>query len=513
MRCLSGSTIYQSHVLSKPSNNLVRVRDDAEKVRRMIYKIESREKVVTEAKNRIDILMSEINRVIKGAESEYLFHIVYLFPNLFATLAKQRQTDEHYFVYNITWLRATNGLTLTLSRILPKFLPLKHLSMLDVTKFEKTFRDNLLSFLNACYDIGIWSYILENKYVDKIIIEDDRVKPYRSEKEASGFQEYVNKAAVSEEFAHWLSWFYGELRSNYRLIEMLDKHLEYKYRFKLNDLVNASMYLEGLAKENRIIIAKNEVHRVFTENIRSSRAEKLLKELTFDKGKDLYRSPLIPLKRGYFLVAKWIFSFGMHFDAWIRPVIERKKIYGRYSDSIGKSFEKYVKSLIEPLVDTVQSNIIITEQKYPKIKYWLNKFHPKKKGRFEIDIVAVKGGLAFLISCKGGKKELPKLQISKMWGEFPEREIEDRIKDNRKDIEEIWIEHECITSNDRIIKDLGLDGTETVPVIVFSTVQPLSLDKLKAFYNIPSNERIVTVEELRDMIIDYKRIKGESRKI
>ena len=450
--------------------------------------------------------------MIKGAQSEYLFHAVYYFPSLFAELAKQNQIDEHYFVYNITWLRATNGLTFALNRILPKFIPLKPLPMLDIKKFEKTFGDNLLYLLDTCYKIGIWSYILENKYVNKIIIEGEKVKPYYHEKRASIFQEYVDRVAVDDGYARWLSWFYKRLRSNYKLIEALDKYFEHKYGFKLNDLVYASIYLEGLAKNNRIMIAKNEIHKVFSKNIRSGRAEKLLKELTFDKeGKDLCKSPLIPLKRGYFLIAKWVFMFETHFEAWVRPAIENKEIYGIYSDFIGKTFEKYVKSLIEPLVDIVQSNVTITQKKYPEIKPWLNKFRPKKKEVFEIDIIAVRGKSAFLISCKGGKKELPKLQISKLWAEFPEKEIADRIKDNKSDIEEIWVEYECITSNSRIIKDLGLEKKELVPVIIYSTAQPLSLEKVRASYNVPPNVIIATTSELGNVIIDYGGIKEDKK--
>lgn len=463
--------------------------------------MKNREKVIAEAKNKINVLVSEIKRLIRGSESEYLFHIVYLFPNLFAALAKQRKINEHYFVYNITWLRATNGVNLALNKLLPKFLPLKPPSMLNIKKFKKTFRNNLLHFLGICYDIGIWSYILENKHVNKIIIEDGKAKPYYHRKESSIFQKYVDKIAVDKGYAHWLSWLYGRLRENYKLINALDKHFRKEYRFTLNDLANASMYLEKLVKDNRIMVPKNEIHRVFSKNIRSARADKLLKELTFDReGKNLNKSPLIPLRRGYFLIARWVFALGMHFETWVRPAIESKGIYGIYSDFIGKAFEEYVKDLIEPLVDSIQLKVKITEQKYPEIKPWLNKSNLKKRGDFEIDILAVRGKSVFLISCKGGKKELPKLQISKMWAEFPEIEIRYRIRENKKEVKEIWAIYECITSKKRILKNLVLEGKEIIPVVVYSTVQPLSLQKLRELHNVPSIVKVVTIEELKNLI-------------
>ena len=100
--------------------------------------VKGKRQVVDEARNQLASLISETERAIKGAESEYLFHVTYLFPNLFASLAKKRQIKNiHYTIYDITWLRATNGLTFALNRILPKFVPLELLTV-DV-KFEKTF--------------------------------------------------------------------------------------------------------------------------------------------------------------------------------------------------------------------------------------------------------------------------------------------------------------------------------------------------------------------------------------
>jgi len=454
--------------------------------------MKGRRKVVAEAEKRIDLLVSRIEDIIRGAESEYLFHLVYLFPNIFAELAKKRRIYEHYFIYNITWLKATNGLSLALNRILPKCLPLKHLSTLNIRKFEKTFGKNLFLLLDTCYDIGKWLYILGNKYMDRIMVENGKPKPYYHEKRSSAFQDYVDRVAVDKGYASWLSWFYSKLRENYKLINALDAYFQQEYGFRLDDIKNASMYLEKLVETNRVIVPRNEVHGVFTKNIRSGRADRLLKELTFDgSGKDLFRSPLIPLRGGYFLIAKWVFSLGMHFESWIRPAIESN--YGIYSDFIGKTFEKYVEDGISPFVDMVQSNIEIKKEEYPDIER-----------DFEIDIVAIKGSSAFLISCKGGKKELPKLQLSKMWAEFPEKEIKHRIRENKKEIKELIELYGAVTSNTNILKDLCLKGKKITPLIVYSTVQPSSLKELREMYGIPQLVSVVTVEELKRMLANLR---------
>lgn len=61
--------------------------------------IEGRGKVVEEAENQINKLISEIEQMIKGSESEYLFHVVYIYPNLFASPTKPRSNNTPQTVY------------------------------------------------------------------------------------------------------------------------------------------------------------------------------------------------------------------------------------------------------------------------------------------------------------------------------------------------------------------------------------------------------------------------------
>lgn len=215
---------------------------------------------------------------------------------------------------------------------------------------------------------------LENKYVDKIVIENGEIKPFYPADKAQVFQEYVDKVAVSKEQSHWLEWFYKRLGENHEIKEMLNRSLKDRHGFRLDDLRNASMYLEGLTEDNRVMIPKHEIRGIFMRNVGSFRAKNLLEGLTFSEGKDLYKSPLIPLKEGYFLIAKWIFSLGMQFDSWITPMLEENRTWS-YSHFIGRAFEEYIKGAIEPAADSIRSNLEITEHKYPEIKPWLDKLN------------------------------------------------------------------------------------------------------------------------------------------
>lgn len=383
--------------------------------------------------------------------------------------------------------------------MLPKFLPLKHPNRLDLEKLRKTFDNNYLLFVDTCYNIGIWDCCFKNKYVDKIVVEDGKARPYPPDR-SHLFQEYVDKASVGGDKAYWWKWFFRELVGNERIVQALNNHCEREYGFGFYDLVNASLYFEDIVKSNTSIVRKNEIRVMFTKNIRSYKADRLLRALTFDVGKDLYKSPLIPLKGGYFLIAKWVFSLGMHFDSWLKPIIEDTNISGMYFDFAGKIFEEYVEKKIEPVVDTVRRNITITERKYPEIKPYLDEM--SKEGKFEIDIIATRGKFAFIVSCKGGKKELPKLRISSMWGEFSEREILNRIQDNKKNMWEILTECNYIASNSKISEDLGTQGKELVPIVIYSTVQPLSFSELRKYYNAP-NVVVSTPNELVEFIKNF----------
>jgi len=447
--------------------------------------IKDREEVTNKARHKIDVLMSKIKNMTKGAESEYLFHMVCYYQNEFASRAE-------------TPRRATGWLTLALNEMLPKFLPLKLPIERDVRQFEKKHGKNLRDLIKSLIEIGKWRDVLENVHVKTIIVEDGVRKPCCSEDEASAFQEYVNKATIDKEQARWFDYLRRKIRGDYEFKKKLDEDLRQYHGFRLEDLVNASSYLEDKAKNNVDIIPGNEIRAMFTTNIRSDRADKLLKELAFGEGKDLCKSPLIPLRKGGFLIARWVFSLKMHFNWLLMPMIESTNFHGEYGRVIGNTFESYIREIIEPVADATHSKVLITEREFPEIRPWLDKL--SKKEKFEIDVIAIKSRFAFVVSCKGGKKELPKLRVSKMLSEFLEREIVNKIKENKNYIEEINIECKCIESNKRIAKHLGVLGKELVPVVAHSTVQPLSMSKVRELYGVPPNVKVMTPKELKDLV-------------
>jgi len=166
-----------------------------------------------------------------------------------------------------------------------------------------------------------------------------------------------------------------------------------RYGFKLDDLANASEYLERLynwfkAEKELPIVHKNKLHGVFIKNIRDARASRLLNALIFGKGKDLMKSPLIPLESGDLLIAGWVFELRLHFDAWIKLAMEEDpRLRDMYANIAGREFEEYIASKVSELGYKVFRNVVVSEEEFPQIGECLQRLG--KKGFFELDIVAI----------------------------------------------------------------------------------------------------------------------------
>lgn len=136
------------------------------------------------------------------------------------------------------------------------------------------------------------------------------------------------------------------------------------------------------------IMYKNRLHEVFSKNICSARSSKLLIALTFCKGKDLMKSPLILLKGRDLLIAGWIFELHLHLDARIKLIMEEEpRLWSMYANIAGREFENYVSNKISKVIHKIFKNIVFSEKASPSIKGYLEKL--RKKGSFEIDIAAI----------------------------------------------------------------------------------------------------------------------------
>lgn len=451
----------------------------------MVKIIEDRENIVNEGHKNISHLIYKLEDIIIGSEQEYLFHIVNVYPNIFTRLAQDTNFPQ---TYKIDWLRATTGLTIALNNILPKHLPLKHPNTYNIKKMEDTFKKDYFKFVMIVWRIGQWQYFLENGYVDKIKISEKGPKTFYSEDTAQAFEKYAAKVfnfSQTNEYQQWQKLVYKNLPR-----DVINDSLMKEYGFTLEDLGEATQYLEDLVNKNQVYIHGNQLHAAFTKNMRSGRADNLFNFLKFGEGRDLRKSPLIPVKGGEFLIAQWICELRLLFDAWVRPLIEQN--YSMLVDFVGPHFEKQLEDEISKHAE-VKPNKIISEDEF-EIQSCLREM--KKAQKFEIDLVAVKGEYAFLISCKGGRKDLPRLFISMLWGEIPEKDICSRININKKDCKEMDSIYKCVSSSAEIKEHLGIEDKVIIPIAVYSSPQPLGLPEIGKITNTSFKTQILTFGEL-----------------
>jgi len=94
-----------------------------------------RTNVVSKAKEIVEKLKVNIYNIVKPYKHEVMFNLVFLFSNIFATLARKRE-KRHRLYFDITWVRAVTAITTALNHTLPDFIPLKSPSRLEPDKLE-----------------------------------------------------------------------------------------------------------------------------------------------------------------------------------------------------------------------------------------------------------------------------------------------------------------------------------------------------------------------------------------
>ena len=210
--------------------------------------------------------------------------------------------------------------------------------------------------------------------------------------------------------------------------------------------------------------------------------------------------PLIPLEGGDLLIAGWVFELHLHFDAWIKLAMEEEpRLWDMYANIAGREFEEYVASKVSKSDYKVFRNVVVSEKEFPQISECLQRLG--KKGFFELDIIVIVGDRMYVVSCKGGKKEIPKLYKSKYWVFLSEKEIIDRLNENIREAHEIIKEARCLRKcRDIVTKLFNADIKETVPILVYAFPQPLAIDEFKTRSELPKDITIITPRQLSKLV-------------
>jgi len=75
---------------------------------------------------------------------------------------------------------------------------------------------------------------------------------------------------------------------------------------------------------------------------------------------------------------------------------------------------------------------------------------------------------------------------------------------NKEEVNELEIVCDCLRSCKNILGDYRLVGKEIIPIVVYPSVQPLSLLEIRELYNVAPKPRIVTLSELEKLITQAK---------
>lgn len=454
-----------------------------------IERLTDREAILLRAIQEINRINDRIRDVLRGSESE-MFFAAMIQPSLYANMAAGLGGTSK-FSYDPTWWKATNAITLALNEILPIYLPLKRVI---IERAKNVPNEKLIEFNSMLVDLGKWIYIKKNENVTGIVIENGSAVKGLYQMQYQSLQEYVSANSKDPEEALWLDSFYTRMYQDNKFYTKLNLQFLDKYGFRVEDMANVSLHLEKLKTINDRILSKNGFRRFLQQNIRTRSTDNLLNSLIFQEHGNLEKSPLIPFEGGVLLVADWILTLHQLYDSYLRSILENYKIAGDYANLIGHTFENDLRTKISKSVSFARSQVIISEKQFPQINPYLRKMN--KKDNFEIDVIASMNSHGFFISCKGGKKALPKLSFARKWAEYPENEIVARIEENREEMYEIELEVECVRNETVVANSLGMKNQEIHPILVYSSLQPLSFDVVKKEFRVNTSVPITTPERL-----------------
>ncbi len=451
-----------------------------------------------EANKKISKLRSEIATLISGKESEFFYIVPNFYLGAFEGLSRYGQSATDIIVKrDSTWWRGTNSFIGALETILPDLIPLKTFREMNVDSVKEIFENHVFEHtFQRLLKLGNWIHVKQDVNVRCIQTQDDAAQPCTKNYTPS-YQDYVSKVSSSDEGTRVLDNLYSKLFADGPLRSKINSSLKSIYGFSIDNLAGASEFLRWVVQNGVIhIYPSNEIRKIFQKNVKNKEADNLFKYLIFGKGKSLRTSPMVPVVRGQLLVLPWILNLGSVFDEILRTAMKQNNLAGEIGNFMGKvAFENYVAERVQGMGFTPQRNIKIKVSKYPGIASPLG-----KNTGFELDLLVPANGKGYAISCKGGKKELPRLSYDQQWAEYPEGDIKIRIRENKEYLEEISKIAGCFRSDKNLAQDYGVDGLDITPVVVYASIQPLSIDRIRREEGVNCDALVRTTDELCEML-------------
>jgi hypothetical protein len=360
---------------------------------------------------------------------------------------------------------------------------------------------NMLKSMIDHFTIAKYSHLLkvQDKYgIESAMIEEDRIEDLRDKEFYEAVKLWVNDAGSDPDWVNFYYTNYPEHRIETG--KLIEDEFVARHSLGLHDLTNIDTYLQRVCENHLkaieeskpkgypfLYIKKKKLFRDFSQGMGGATTTRWLKLLEYRAGEDLVKYPLVPLKlygKKIYTLMCWIFVPSNAFwGAWVSDLLlERRssKAFGKWSSGYGRIFEEYIDEKLKQSTLKIKNlgKRTVNRAKYPEIFQHLSEL---RKTSFEIDRIFLKGNFCFISSCKAHDFLYDrKIQTRDFF--FPSEEIEKKVDLNLQDMHEISMETECIASSQRILRDLGIEGTTLIPIVLTSRLEPMGVEEVREYY-------------------------------
>jgi len=345
-------------------------------------------KIEETIKKQLDYEKEKFRRRIKGKESKFLFVLL---------------QSLNYLVGNKIFIERNGLMDKVDIPIYRLFLSIK--AMLDtilqqrISAVQMVSNEEFLdifSILKEHLKIGFLSqmlYIQKTYPVHSIKVRNGEIIEARenSSELYAAFQGWVDAASLDSD---WINWYFNRFQEKrVKVGTLLRKEFRKTYHLELDDLTSISEYLKDIS-ENHVkkikwsvsttpflYIKRKKLEKEFLKHMSQRDTQKWFKLLEYRRRRDLYKSPLIPLKfngKKVYTLITWVFTPSNHF--WGALIADMLLDYlklsarGKWAAQYGIAFQNYVD---EKLDDSKLSIINLGSRKisvydHPEIQPWLD---------------------------------------------------------------------------------------------------------------------------------------------
>lgn len=366
---------------------------------------------------------------------------------------------------------------------------------------EVEFRDMLKS-ITEHFTIAKYSHLLEiqnTSGIESARVDEEGIEDLRDKEFYEAIKLWVNNAGSDPDWVNFYFTNYPQHRVETG--KLIETEFRARYNLKLQNLTNIDAYFQRVCENHLkaikdvsssrgfpfLYIKKKRLFRDFARHMGEIKTKRWLKLLEYRVGEDIVKHPLIPLKlhgKKIYTLMHWVFVPSNAFwGAWVSDLLlenRSSKAFGKWSHGYGKIFEKYVDTKLKQSTLQIKNlrKHTISRSKYPEISQHLSSL---RKASFEIDRIFLRDKFCFIASCKAHDFLYDrKIQMRDFF--FPAEEIEKKVDRNLEDMHEINLEAECIASNPRILRDIGMEGKILIPIVLTSRLEPMGVEEVREYY-------------------------------